>query len=768
MTAVLAVVLASVAIPMTAAASTTQPVQASAPQPTGWPKAYNEKASDIVAFADDKVATINCASSNAYDTMVFTDYGATSPASSVVPPNSVSKSTCYDYGVNNGTSSYAVASDGSMYTDQNPSGNEHTVAKFKNGRQVWATPSLTSPTNCYPYSPYTSYDLAMASMSIGPDGNLYGILKSTTSPSACGEWLVGYDSTNGDELFRVQLQTSSYNGITPRVWTYASTILVMDSSGMVREFNYSGVEDTSKQYTFTPPSGTYLDSIYTIANADMRVFAVFTSSGSPTATQVAFHDSDGTNGSMSTSFYGPVSGLGWYLGAGGELVATVGAYIIHFDIADNTSTTYTMALPSGDTNQALMNYSEDTDGVMVLTRQVWTSGTSYTNAIRVDTIDPTTSALTNIFNLQADSGVSFDPSLFSRTVYGNSLYMTVCYSGATCTGNPSTQDLSLYKVALTGVGDVLSSDNAQASYTSTELNYVAMGDSFSSGEGNPDFNPWTDRSGVDQCHRSLDTSYPEWLAQHGGLNLDLVDYVACSGATTDDLLNGGSGDGAWDEPAQVSALTTSTDRVTLTISGNDVGFVPVMTACATSSGWGCSADATLNSDLTSRLDALACTTSCAVVDNPDGHAIHSIRSVIGAIASAAPNASIYIAGYPHLFGDSTENFTENADAPGGASCGGPVGQLFSYTDTQWINGEIDTLDATINNAVTDAQGDGINVTYVAPTLFSGHGLCDSGTSWINDVDLTGVYPTETFDPGSLHPDGDGQTLGYALMFQAAM
>jgi hypothetical protein len=229
MTAILAVVLSSVAIPMTATASTTPPVQTSAPQPTGWPKAYNEKTSSLVAFGNDKVATINCASPGTSNVMAFTDYGTTSPVTSVVPPASVSKSICYDYGFNNATSSYAVASDGSMYTGQNPSSNHFDVAKFKNGRQIWATPALTSTTNCAPYGG-TSTDLIMRSMSIGPDGNLYGTLTSTGSPSACGDWLVGFNSENGNELFRVHLQTSSYNGITPRVWTYVSTILVMDSS----------------------------------------------------------------------------------------------------------------------------------------------------------------------------------------------------------------------------------------------------------------------------------------------------------------------------------------------------------------------------------------------------------------------------------------------------------------------------------------------------------------------------------------------------------
>jgi hypothetical protein len=58
----------------------------------------------------------------------------------------------------------------------------------------------------------------------------------------------------------------------------------------------------------------------------------------------------------------------------------------------------------------------------------------------------------------------------------------------------------------------------------------------------------------------------------------------------------------------------------------------------------------------------------------------------------------------------------------------------------------------------------VPVTYVGtvPALFSTHGLCDSGTPWFHGLsfDLTGP------DPGSFHPNQDGQQNGYEAAFSS--
>lgn len=240
----------------------------------------------------------------------------------------------------------------------------------------------------------------------------------------------------------------------------------------------------------------------------------------------------------------------------------------------------------------------------------------------------------------------------------------------------------------------------------TPPSYVAMGDSYSSGEGNAPYESTTNTQN-DKCHRSNSGSYPEWLTQYSGLNLSL-DYVACSGATTDTLLNGGSGNGAWDEGPQIDNLSSSTQKVTLTIGGNDLGFKSVLNSCVkkpslSGSDWGCSTDSNLQSQINDRLSALNGTAYSNYYEPENGHLIHSIQSVIEAITAKAPGASIYIAGYPKLFGASTSDYDSNSTAPGGYVCTVTATATVSYDDAQWLNDQADNLNTVINAAVTVAE-----------------------------------------------------------------
>jgi lysophospholipase L1-like esterase len=90
--------------------------------------------------------------------------------------------------------------------------------------------------------------------------------------------------------------------------------------------------------------------------------------------------------------------------------------------------------------------------------------------------------------------------------------------------------------------------------------YVAMGSSFAAGPGitrSADTPPT-------RCNRSADNYARQLAARY---RLDLTD-VSCGGATTAHIL------GPWNElPPQISALRSDTALVTVTIGGNDVGYV---------------------------------------------------------------------------------------------------------------------------------------------------------------------------------------------------
>lgn len=101
--------------------------------------------------------------------------------------------------------------------------------------------------------------------------------------------------------------------------------------------------------------------------------------------------------------------------------------------------------------------------------------------------------------------------------------------------------------------------------------YVAMGSSFASG---PLLGPLKPGS-PPRCARTV-SNYPALLAQR--LGLTLVD-VSCGGARTQHIL------GPWNElPAQIESVTADTRLVTLSIGGNDLGYVTGLIAASCRAG----------------------------------------------------------------------------------------------------------------------------------------------------------------------------------------
>lgn len=101
--------------------------------------------------------------------------------------------------------------------------------------------------------------------------------------------------------------------------------------------------------------------------------------------------------------------------------------------------------------------------------------------------------------------------------------------------------------------------------------YVALGSSFASG---PLLGPPKPGSPA-RCARSA-PNYPTLLAAR--LELTLID-VSCGGATTLHVL------GPWNElPAQIDSVTTDTRLVTLSIGGNDLGYVAGLIAASCRAG----------------------------------------------------------------------------------------------------------------------------------------------------------------------------------------
>ncbi|MGR6971424.1 SGNH/GDSL hydrolase family protein [Streptomyces cynarae] len=254
--------------------------------------------------------------------------------------------------------------------------------------------------------------------------------------------------------------------------------------------------------------------------------------------------------------------------------------------------------------------------------------------------------------------------------------------------------------------------------------YVAMGDSYSSGEGNPPFEAGT-ATGADNCHRSP-VAYPRLL--DSALNLGTMAFVACSGATTSNVLNGGSADGAWGENPQIDALSADTEVVTITIGGNDVGFTDYAIACTeTLCGPG-----TFDYDYI--MDA---------INAPDFYL--NLAATYESILTHAPNAQVYVSGYPFLA-------TEDSDV-----CG--------QVDLTGAWAVQDQLNAVIKDAVDDVAGPipTPRLHYVDPNQsgspFVGKHLCNGGASDFNGLTSPTAY--------SFHPNADGHE-DFESVFESAI
>jgi lysophospholipase L1-like esterase len=204
-------------------------------------------------------------------------------------------------------------------------------------------------------------------------------------------------------------------------------------------------------------------------------------------------------------------------------------------------------------------------------------------------------------------------------------------------------------------------------------NYVALGDSYSSGTGTRDYSL---NSG---CQRGP-YAYPALVA-HDRPNTTLT-FVACSGAKTTDVIAN-----------QVSSLSASTKYVTITIGGNDAGFSNVITQCATPL-ISCSGNiTTAQSYITNSLPA-------------------ALNAVYTQIATRAPNATVVVLGYPRLFM--------------GVDCN--AGTFFSTGEMTSLNTTADMMKNVIS-----ARSAAYGFTFKdAIPSFTGHAVCAS-TEWLNGL-----------------------------------
>lgn len=254
------------------------------------------------------------------------------------------------------------------------------------------------------------------------------------------------------------------------------------------------------------------------------------------------------------------------------------------------------------------------------------------------------------------------------------------------------------------------------------MHYVALGDSYASGEG---LAPYV--GGTGGCRRSA-RSYPALLSATGPGRFRELTSAACSGAVTGDVL-----------ASQVSALRTETSTVTLTVGGNDAGFASVVAACLHSpdprlqavldqgSAWRAAAKAGARQRIASLGGPAAA---------PQDRCVPLVR-VLSEVARRAPDAEVLVTGYPRLLGTQPTSQGHRAS---------DVLPLFvGEQDAAWLAGQSAALDAALAAGVERAQATGVRARFVDVSAeFTGHGLSDIQAPWVNGVVLASL--------GALVPD----------------
>ncbi|GAB3555802.1 hypothetical protein GCM10027404_33220 [Arthrobacter tumbae] len=203
-------------------------------------------------------------------------------------------------------------------------------------------------------------------------------------------------------------------------------------------------------------------------------------------------------------------------------------------------------------------------------------------------------------------------------------------------------------------------------------------------------------------------AYPSLLAASKGYSLN---FRACSGATTSDVT-----------ATQLGALGSTTSYVTISVGGNDAGFVDVLTECA-KPAW--------MSNCTTAIDR-----SVNIINN---QLPSRLSSLYASIRTRAPQAKVVVAGYPRIFN--------------GEDCNAAT--WFSPTEESRLNATADLL-----NTRTAAAAAAAGFTFRNPTqAFTGRAVCDD-TEWINGLSRPVAE--------SYHPNRAGHTHGYTPLLATSL
>lgn len=340
-------------------------------------------------------------------------------------------------------------------------------------------------------------------------------------------------------------------------------------------------------------------------------------------------------------------------------------------------------------------------------------------------------ALTVILSVLAVSGVG--PSISQNVAY------VFCKAASAVDGRGCAKPVSV------------NADGQTPKEQAEAGDYVALGDSYSSGEGAGDYvdntnsddatkqmindlpiDLWPGDPHNNICRRSAN-AYSEVVYHNGDFKGDFI-FGACSGGVMADYYNDNGG-GNEDEGPQRDHLTEDTSLVTISMGGNDFGFGNVVAGCVIKG---------------STMVAGSCGSgeSDSVKAKIDIEAVRLVQFYKDLAADTPDKARILIVGYPQLFPDD------------------PSGLPLAITngDQKWIN----DMGAYANQKIQEAIiASGTRVEFVDVTnALNGHEI-GTDEPWIHDL-TAGIDGGNWIKPvsnNSFHPTAEGQNAIGAIVQQ---
>lgn len=249
--------------------------------------------------------------------------------------------------------------------------------------------------------------------------------------------------------------------------------------------------------------------------------------------------------------------------------------------------------------------------------------------------------------------------------------------------------------------------------------YVSLGDSYVAGPFIP--NPVLPLG----CLKS-DHNYPHLAAPSIGPLKD----PSCSGAKTNDMANPQNVDPDGPNPPQFNSLAASTEVVSVTIGGNDIGFSEIAQSCITFNPFSSPCRDKYNSggkdQIAERIAATA----------------PKVAAVLQGIHSRSPQARVYVVNYPAIFPET------------GSGCWPQM--PISFKDAPYLRAKQQELNAMIAN---QAAGNGATlVNWYTASI--GHDACKSSSvRWVEPL-----VPNNPAAP--IHPNLHGMEGGAAVLVTA--